>query len=487
MNFRSTLKVGFAACLVAGLCACATSPDDRSHRLELDTPDAFGAAGHGDSLSTAGWLADFSDPALARLVAEAQQNNPDLRATAARMNAAMASARSARSGLFPTASGRFGATRNKRSTAAGFSLANPVSDDLGFNASAAWELDLWGKIQNRSKAATADFEAATADYQAARLSLAANTASAWFNAVEAELQVRLAEQTHRSFQTNLTVIEKGFDRGVSNALDVRLTRANVATARASLKQREQQHDAAVRTLEALLGRYPARLMGTTAALPRIDRAVPAGLPSDLLKRRPDILAAERRLAAADERFKAARKDLFPTISLSANGGTSTSELRDVLDPDSNVWGFAANLTQPIFQGGRLRANLKASEANTEVALANYTQTALTAFNEVETALAAGGFLRDREAALRESAAESAKAEELAWSEYQRGLVDIITVLESQRRAFSARSLQIQISNQRLQNRLTLYLSLGGDFDALELATAGSAATTPDASSPDPGN
>lgn len=474
MTFNSALKICFASCLALSLCACATSPDDRSHRLDLKAPDAFAAAAPEGTLSNAGWLADIEDPNLAQLVAEAQRNNPNLRATAARMNAAMASARSASAGLFPVANASTSAARNKRNAASGFRLTNPVTDDFRLNASVAWELDLWGKIMNRSKAATADFEAATADYQAARLSLGANTAGAWFDAIETELQVRLSEQTLRSFQTNLTVIESGFDRGVNSALDVRLTRANVATARGNLKQREQQRDAAIRNLEALLGRYPANRLATTASLPKIDRAVPAGLPSELLKRRPDILAAERRLAAADERFQAARKDLFPTLSLSANGGNSTSELRDILDPDANVWGFAANLTQPIFQGGRLRANLKAREAETEVAAANYTQTALTAFREVETALAAGGFLRDRESALRDAADESAKAEELAWSEYQRGLVDIITVLESQRRAFSARSLQIQISNLRLQNRLNLYLSLGGGFDSSQIETDPSA-------------
>ena len=370
MTFKSALKIGLSACLAMSGSACKTSSHDQGRQIGLDTPDAYTAGAPGNSPSPEGWLADFDDQNLAGLVAEAQRNNPDLRATAARMKAAMANARAVRAGLFPSATGSSSASRNKRSTSGGFRLSNPVADNIGLNATAAWELDLWGKILNRSRAATADFEAATADFQAARLSLGANTAGAWFNAVEANLQVRLAEQTLRSFQTNLTVIKKGFDRGVNSALDVRLTRANVATARGSLKQREQQHDAAVRTLEALLGRYPAHLIGTTAPLPRIDRDVPTGLPSDLLKRRPDILAAEYRLAAADERYKAARKDLFPTISLSANGGTATSELRDVLDPDSNIWGFAANLTQPVFQGRRLRATLKAGEAAAKADEAN---------------------------------------------------------------------------------------------------------------------
>ena len=467
MKTRPVRTLGSALVLLA-LCGCRTTSEDRSDQLEVEAPDAFTVRSPAGALSDQGWLADFNDRQLDELVAEAQKNNPNLRATAARMKSVAANARAASAGLFPTASASSGASRNKRSGAAGFRLTNPVNDSFNLNAGIAWELDLWGKIQNRARAASADFEAAAADFQAARLSLAANTVGAWFNAVEAELQVRLSEQTLKSFQTNLTVIEQGFDRGVNAALDVRLTRANVANARGSLRQREQQRDAAIRALESLLGRYPGNKLAAAAELPRIARDIPVGLPSQLLNRRPDILAAERRLAAADERFKAARKDLLPTISLSSNGGTQSSELRDILDPDSNVWGFAANLAAPIFQGGRLRAVAKANQANIEAALASYTQTALNAFREVETALAAGGFLREREAALQAAAEESAQAEQLAWSQYQRGLVDIITVLESQRRSFNARSSLILISNQRLQNRLNLHLALGGDFDALPL-------------------
>ncbi len=475
---KTRLVRALVAALLVAFCGCRTTSEDRSDLLELEAPDAFAAQSAPGALSDQGWLAGFNDPLLNSLVAEAQKNNPNLRAAAARMKAVAANARAATAGLFPTASASGGASRNKRSGAAGFRLTNPVNDSFTLNAGIAWELDLWGKIQNRARAASADFEAATADFQAARLSLAANTVAAWFNTVEAELQVRLSEQTLKSFQTNLMVIEQGFDRGVNPALDVRLTRANVANARASLRQREQQRDTAIRTLEAILGRYPANRLVAANNLPRIARDIPVGLPSQLLNRRPDILAAERRLAAADERFKAARKDLLPTISLSANGGTQSSELKDVLDPDSNVWGFAANLAQPIFQGGRLRAIAKSNQAAVEAAIADYTQIALTAFREVETTLAAGQFLRERESALQAAAEESAQAEQLAWSQYQRGLVDIITVLESQRRSFNARSSLILISNQRLQNRLNLHLAIGGDFDALPPVDADDDSPTP---------
>ncbi len=461
--------------LLAG--GCKTDSADRSHMAPVETPETYSTTAPRGAVPDTGWLADFDDPKLAELVAEAQRNNPNLRAAAARMEAVAANARAAGAGLLPSANANSSASRNKRSGAAGFRLTNPVNDSFNLNAGIAWELDLWGKIRNRAKAASADHEASLADYQAARLSLAANTVAGWFNTLEAQLQVRLSEQTLKSFQTNLTVIEQGFDRGVNGALDVRLSRANVANARANLRQREQQRDAAVRALETLLGRYPANRIAAADNLPALTKDIPVGLPSELLRRRPDILAAERRLAASDERFQAARKDMLPTISLSANGGTQSSELKDILDPDSNVWGFAANLAQPVFQGGRLRALAKAGQANVEASIANYKQTALTAFREVETSLAAASYLREREAALRTATEESSAAEKLAWSAYQRGIVDIVTVLESERRSFNARSSLIQISNLRLQNRLNLHLALGGDFEPAPVVVAHDRADT----------
>jgi outer membrane protein TolC len=187
------------------------------------------------------------------------------------------------------------------------------------------------------------------------------------------------------------------------------------------------------------------------------------LPSDLLHRRPDLIAAERQLAASLERVKIAKKDLLPTISLSSSTGTSSGELRDILDPDLLIWNIAGNLTQPIFQGGRLLAGIDLANANSRSALANYAQVALNAFRELESLLAAEGFLQDELSASEQAAIESVAAEELAWQQYQRGLVDIITVLESQRRAFTAQSSLLSVMNNRLANRINLYLALGGNF------------------------
>ncbi len=423
--------------------------------------------------SVRGWVNDFQGGKVKALVDEAWKKNYDLSAAAARMRAAEGRRLVEGSERFPRVSGDFDSGRRRRSStgagdSTGVSGQRVNNFDLGMTF--GWELDVWGRLRNRSRAADADALAAIMDYRAARLSLAANTAKAWFNAAEAEQQVRLAEETVKSFQANLDVLEGNFVRGVDArggdaALDLRLATANVEGARARLKSRQRERDAAARALEVLLGRYPANEIKVRAELPEIRRSVPAGLPSELLRRRPDILAAERRLAAALERVMEAKKSLLPSIDLTGGAGRSSVQLDDILRPDSIVWNIANSITQPVFEGGRLIGEIKISGADRDERIALYGQTVLNAFQEVETTLAAEAYLGDEQKALEKAASESIAAEELAWDQYQRGLVDIVTVLESQRRAFDSRSSSISIKNQRLQNRIDLYLALGGDFDS----------------------
>lgn len=467
---------------------CATSPDSQMARVPVETPDRFEATGRTDSFPATAWLTDFTDPQVRDVVREALARNFDLQAAAARVEAAVANQRIAAASRLPQLGATAGASRRGTATElANGDISHDTLDTLSLGLNLAWEIDLWGKLKNRTQAAIADYEAETNVLHAARLSLAATTLKAWFNAVELELQLALARETLDIFEKNLTVVEGSYKRGLPNrALDVRLTRANVEAARSTVEARRRQRDAAGRSLEVLLGRYPGDAIVLVTNLPPLLHEVPPGLPADLLHRRPDILAAERRLAASLERVKVARKDLLPTVSLSASGGTASSELRDLLDSDRVFWNVAGNLAQPLFQGGRLRAGVDLANANSRQAVATFSQTVLNAFREVETFLAAEDFLRREEAALENAAVESIGGEQLAWQQYQRGLVDIITVLESQRRAFNARSSLLNVINDRLQNRINLHLALGGDFTApppVEDTETGSTLPAPAASRP----
>ena len=225
-------------------------------------------------------------------------------------------------------------------------------------------------------------------------------------------------------------------------------------------------DATVRQLEVLLGRYASATVSTPSTLPDTPPAIPGGLPAALVSRRPDLVAAERRIAAARQRLHVARADLYPRFSLTGSTGTATSALTDLIDGDFGIWSLLGNLLQPVFQGGRLRAGVDRAEARAAEELATYANTALQAFAEVETALAAEEFLAERERHLETSVEQSRAAESLADDRYRIGLDDYVTVLESQRLALQAERDLIGARRQRLENRVDLYLALGGGFDQL---------------------
>jgi len=458
------------ALLLLGGCEAMDPVDTELADAGLNVPAQWSSVPDSPSVRQA-WLSDFAQSPLPALVEEAVNVNYDLRAAAARVAQARARARIVGANQQPQIDAGLGVSRSGLSTGGGRRL---TVDSFNATVAASWEIDVWGRLANDTLAASRDADAVSADFDAARLSLAAGVAQAWFDAIESELQVALAEETVRNFRDNLEIVSEGFRIGLSNALDVRLERANLAGAKSALEASRLARDRAVRALEVLLGRYPAGELAIATSLPAIETEVPAGLPAEILMRRPDVRAAVLRLEASDERLNSARKNRLPDIRLTADGGVSSNALRDLLDFDALIWGIAADLALPIFQGGRLDAERELARAEVEEVLADYAQVVLVAFREVEVALTAEGYLARQESALRVAASESEEAELLALERYRSGLVEIITWLEARRRAFNAKSALIAVSNLRLQNRIALYLALGGDFTA----TAASAAATP---------
>ncbi len=447
-----------------GIVGCAVSPDNQAGLLDIASPENFSADTEMSPFRNRGWLLDFNDPTLDQLVVEALEHNYNLQAAAARLKAAMAETGIVSSFQFPQLNVDASTGRSKQV----FELPGGKIDTSHQNRSnlgigVFWEVDLWGRLKNRTQAALADFEAEEEFYRAARLSLAANTLKLWFHAVESELQVELAQDSLNTFESNQEIVENGYRRGITSPLDVHLTRANVEAARSALNRRRRIRSAAARSLEVLLGRYPSNEIAIADEVPALNQPVPVGLPSKLLSRRPELAASERYLAAALERGKASRKDLLPNISLTGRGGSSSSDLQDLLDAERIAWNIAGNLAQPVFQGGRLLSQIRFSDAQVDRAFFSYSQSVLLAFQEVETLLTDAIFLRKEEKALRLAVDESINAESLAWEQYQRGLGNVITVLESQRRSFNSKSSLIQLTNARLQTRLDLYLALGGEF------------------------
>ncbi|NDV60905.1 efflux transporter outer membrane subunit [Puniceicoccales bacterium CK1056] len=458
MNFRKIILIVAVAMLSAG-CVQVTPPGEET--LSVTVPQGWGTGSVSGSPAD-GWIESFGDEGLSAVMAEALSGNLQLQAALSRLEQAEALARIEGADRWPDLSLSGSASRQMSNNL----IDPPVrtrSDRFGLDAVVSWELDLWGRVRARALAANADAEAAQADYAALRLSIASRVANAWFATIAARRQEALALETVTSFEANLTTVQERFERGLSPALDLRLTRANVANARATQALQKRLADSSARQLEVLLGRYPSATVSVSDELPVLLEPVPAGLPSELLLRRPDILGSANRLMAADARLKESKRALLPAIRLTGSYGRASNDLDNILKDSFDVWSLLGNITAPLFQGGRLRANVDRSDARLNESVANYRDTVLTAFREVESALAGEAYLQQQLEALQVSVEESTGAQELAEERYERGLVDIITVLESQRRAFNARSAYISLQNELLQNRLALYLALGGNI------------------------
>lgn len=413
---------------------------------------------------------DFAGTPVPGLVKEALAESPFLESAQALAEAAAHGAGIARSARIPQAIGRGVATRQMMNLGTNpafsrfFQGSTFITNNYVTDAPVSWELDLWGKLRDLEMAAKASAEAEEEDFANARLSIAAQVARAWTNLTKAELQSQLTRETVRSYEANLGIIRTRFGQGLASALDLKLTQASLTSAKATLEAQDREKARAARVLEALLGRYPEGKLVPGKSLPVLDQSIPAGLPSELLARRPDIRSAKQRLVAAGYREKEAGKGFLPNISLTGLAGTSSQELHNLADWGFGSWSLAGNLSQPLFSGGRITAKKFQAQAYRRQAAAQFEQVALAAFREVEDALDGESRLAKEELALKQAAEEFSDAETLAWERYQKGLVDIITPLEAQRRANEAMTRHLAIQAQQVENRILLHLALATELD-----------------------
>ena len=430
------------------------SVDKPSVENPVTPPEGWRAASKGqDGAISGGWLKSFQNRELEKLVDQAIAHNHDLRASAARMREARQGAIGQRAELLPLLTANGSSNAND---------ANAESYRLSLNAS--WEIDLWGRLRKLSRASASSAFAAAEDYRDARLSLAANTSRAYYNLITADRQVKLAEQTLGSFESVLRIIERNYKGTGEGALDISFGRNNVASAKRTLEARKLSREEAARSLELLLGRYPAGVIKANAKLPRFTTSVPAGMPMQLLERRPDLRAAKARLLASADRADAARLNLLPDLSITAGSSNSTEDFTRLLDLNEMINSLGTRFGQVIFAGGELKADAQAALERNKAEIHRYAQTVLEAFEEVESALAADRSLARQETHLIEQLKQAGLAEKQAERDYTEGVnLNILNVLEAQRRANNARASLILLRNQRIRNRIDLHLALGGDF------------------------
>ena len=418
------------------------------------------------------WWRHFEDDGLDRVVKTAVSDNLELQVASARVAAAIQDLVSAKSGLYPALDFTLSNARNRQNFI-GFPLPGQEQGDVRTTTSSnanlrfgiSWELDLWGRVQAGKIAAVSSVEARRADLSGAWLSLTGQAAKAWCAAIEANRQVGLARASVESFSDSEQKVRSRFEMGLRPALDLRLALSELRRSEATLQQRIEQRDRAVRQLEILLGGYPSGGYPLGEDLPYMPETIPAGLPSELVHRRPDIVAAERNLYAANARLHQSEADLKPRFSLTASYGSSSPELQNLLNTDLMIWSFVQNLTLPIFSGGRLRAAVDKNQALIFEAAATYENLLLRAYSEVESALAAEDILAEREKMLTAATQEAVAAQRLSEERYRLGLTDIITLLSAQRTAINSEAELIQLRRLRLDNRVDLHIALGGGFQS----------------------
>ena len=404
-----------------------------------------------------GWIEAFDDPALTALVEEAQRNNRNLQAAAAGVRRSWALARQAGAQQYPFLDLSAGGQRNEPVEGPGGTTTYTAGAQISY------EVDIWNRIAAGKAAAIASAEAVEADYVFAQYSIAAAVARSYFLAIESRQQVAVAQSVVDALTEIARIVNLRYQYGFASAYDVSLAEADLASAKDSLATAKNGEIEALRALEVLLGRYPAADLATADALPVQPAAPSAGLPSELLERRPDLIAAERDVATALNALKQARAARLPSISLTGNLGSASSDLGDVLDPANMAWTLAGNILAPIFRGGALNAAVDAADADVDAVVALYADTAINAFFEVEAALDRGAFLRDRRAALETSTGQSRNALRLSNLQYDEGEIDLIDVLSIQQRVFGAESSLLAIRRAQLNQYVELSLALGGDW------------------------
>ena len=451
------------------LVACAVLPPGSRMGESGDAPERWTATREAKAGIDDKWVDRFGDRDLVNLVGEAYASNRNLQAAAARVERAAAVAKGAGAAARPQVNAALTGSRQKQNFI-GLPIAgglSSISDSYGATLNVSWEPDLWGKIRAGEQASLADLESEGWVYRGARASLAAQVVRAWLLLAEANEQIALAEKALTVRRDTDELIRGRFelaaDDGAASASQLRLAETDVATAKANLSQRQSERDQAQRQLEILLGRYPSAEIAGAAKLPKVPSTPPAGLPSELLLRRPDILSSERRLAATGKRLKEAQLAFYPSFPLTGSGGTTTSQLANIFDSSFGVWSIAGQVAQPILSGGQLTSQVEIRSAEEKEALANLQQTVLGGFGEVETALAADRYLASREASIGEALELANDGAESATRDFTLGTGDVLTLLASENRRIELATQRLTLRRLRLDNRVNLHLALGGDY------------------------
>ncbi|NCN83368.1 MAG: TolC family protein [Sphingomonadales bacterium] len=449
-----TLLLLLSACAIRGgpeldRTVIPDAPDNWSSRPDLTTVNT--EASDSAAIYPDGWLRSFSDETLEQAVRAAFAQNRNLQSVLAQLRAARAAMRVSRAGLFPQVDISAGITDAENATT--------VYDGA---LAASWEVDIWGRNLALAGAGNADARAAAADFAAARQALAASVARAWYDRSASALTFDLGTRDLERRRDTLRITNARFRAGLASRLDVRLAQVAVSNSEDRLEAATRASANAARALEVLTGRYPAgEAAGAT------DLITPAALPAvtapvSVLANRPDLIAAEARVAAAGLRATDARHAMFPQLNLRFDANSSSGNFGDIFDPRTYINAITGGLLQPLFRGGALLAEADRQGEQARAALFDYAQATLTAYQEVENRLDAEATLARQVDATATAAEEAQAAVILTRSRYINGRSTIFDLINSQTTAIAAETRAIEARRARIENRITLHLALGNE-------------------------
>lgn len=453
-------KGGLIVAVAVTLGACALLPEPSSEDTQhgalpnARVPPRWSAEGAAAGEVENGWLTTFNDKQLQAVIEEALLYNADLKTAVARMEKAAAYVRVAGGEIYPQVD----------LVARGGGKGSSDSSGLeGVVLGASWELDVWGRVRYGVRGSEDQFAAAEADARFATQSLVALVAKSWFILTSATLERSLTQEMVQGAQRLVGFAEDRRRVGVGSDLDVASARVNLQSYRDLLLQVDLAHDQSARALELLLGRFPEAEITASPQLPPLSGPVPSGLPAELLERRPDVIAAERRVAAAFNQVQQAKAARLPRISLTGSGSDLSSDLFVLKNQDDVMWRAGGSVFAPLFSGGALRAQVLVRTAEQKEAMAAYAATALTAFVDVENALAGDRTLRSREEVLSAALEDAQRALRIAETRYRIGSGDLRDIERQQLSYYGTRVNLLRVQNERRVQRVNLHLALGGDF------------------------
>jgi outer membrane protein, multidrug efflux system len=464
---RSTSQQIVSGVVVAAfLAGCAIGPNYK--RPPVTEPQMFRgqAAAEAASLADLPWWEVFQDIILKNLIQEALGSNYDVRIAAARVQEARAQVGVARSEFFPQIGYNFQVQR-ARNLGAQFGLPSPkptITDVYLGALSASWELDIWGRIRRSSEAARANLLATEDARRGVWLSLVSDVAQAYFELLALDVGLQIARDSTDAFQGTYNLFQDRLKGGVASKLETSRAEGALGVSQANIPEIESQIVAKENQISILLGKNPAPIpRGTPMYAQPIVPTVPAGLPSTLLTRRPDLRQAEEQLVRANALVGVAKAEFFPKLSLTGLLGAASPEISALTSGGALVWSVAAGLSGPIFQGGRILQNYRATVAEWEQAKLSYQQAVLTALREVSDALTALAKLSDAETGQDRAVKALQEAVQHATDRYRFGLASYFEVLEAQQQLFPAQQTLAQIRRDRLVAYVLLYKALGGGW------------------------